>query len=247
LEIGKSIYQSLKTKDILVYLNNPQVQEAFFDLGWEGSVRNVKCQMPGPPVGQAGVKCFEDYLFIVEANVGVNKANYFVERTLSEEMKVENDGLIRKSLKIIYQNKSPSAHFPAGDYKNYLRVLVPQGSELEKVLVDSQELEKEKIEVANVFEKTSFGFLLNIPVGEKKEIKIHWLLPKKIEPAEKIRYFYFVQKQSGTKTENFTLRVFPSSEATIIPVFPEAKVEKNSFVFTPSFLNDISFDFWIVR
>ena len=247
LEIGKSIYQSLKTKDILVYLNNPQVQEAFFDLGWEGSVRNVKCQMPSPPVGQVSVKCFEDYLFIVEANVGVNKANYFVERTLSEEMKVENDGLIRKSLKIIYQNKSPSAHFPAGDYKNYLRVLVPQGSELEKVLVDSQELEKEKIEVANVFEKTSFGFLLNIPVGKKKEIKIHWLLPKKIEPAEKIRYLYFVQKQSGTKTENFTLRVFPSSEATIIPVFPEAKVEKSSFVFTPSFLNDISFDFWIVR
>jgi len=247
IEIGKSIYQSLKAKDILLYLNNSQMMETIFDLGWEGSVRNVKCQMSNLPAGQAGAKCFEDYLFIVEANVGVNKANYFVERTLSEEMKVENDGRIKKSLKISYQNKSPSSHFPAGDYKNYLRILVPQGSELEKVFVSSQELEKEKIDVSNVSQKTSFGFLVNVPVGEKKEVEIIWFLPEKIEFAEKVQYLYFVQKQSGVKPEKYSLKVVPPLGVAVIPVWPVAKVEGGNYLFSPDFSSDLPFEFYFVR
>jgi len=247
IEIGKSIYQSLKAKDILVYLNNPQTMEIIFDLGWEGSVKNVKCQMSNLPAGQAGVKCFEDYLFIVEANVGVNKANYFVERALSEEMEVENDGRIKKSLKISYQNKSPSAHFPAGDYKNYLRILVPQGSELEKVFIDSWELEKEKIDVSNISQKTSFGFLVNVPVGEKKEVEIRWSLPEKIEFAEKVQYLYFIQKQSGVKPEKYSLKVVPPLGVAVIPVWPVAKVEGGNYLFSPDFSSDLPFEFYFVR
>jgi len=240
VEIGKSIYQSLKAKDVLVYLNNPQVMEVIFDLGWDGSVKNVKCQM-------SNVKCLEDYLFIVEANVGVNKANYFVERILNEEMKVEDDRRIRKSLKISYQNKSPSAHFPAGDYKNYLRVLVPQRSELEKVFIDAQELKREKIEVGSISEKTSFGFLVNVPVGEKKEVEIRWFLPEKIDFAEKVQYLYFVQKQSGIKPEKFSLRVIPPSGVAVIPVWPVAEIKERSYLFTPEYSSDLLFDFYFVR
>ena len=203
--------------------------------------------MSNLPAGQAGAKCFEDYLFIVEANVGVNKANYFVERTLSEEMKVENDGRIKKSLKISYQNKSPSSHFPAGDYKNYLRILVPQGSELEKVFVSSQELEKEKIDVSNVSQKTSFGFLVNVPVGEKKEVEIIWFLPEKIEFAEKVQYLYFVQKQSGVKPEKYSLKVVPPLGVAVIPVWPVAKVEGGNYLFSPDFSSDLPFEFYFVR
>jgi len=247
LEIAKSIYQSLKTKDILVYLNNPEVMRIVFDLGWDGGVRNFKSQMLNPSAGQAGVKSFEDYLFIVEANVGVNKANYFVERTLNEEMRIESDGRIRKSLKISYQNKSPSVHFPAGDYKNYLRILVPQGSELEKIFINSQELDKEKVDVGNIFEKTSFGFLVNVPVGERKEVEIHWFLPEKIEPAEKVQYLYFVQKQSGARQEKFNLKVFPPSGVVVVPVWPAAKIEEGSYFFVSDFSSDLPFEFYFVR
>jgi len=240
IEIAKAIYQSLKSKDILVYLDDSQPMEVVSELGWDGGIKNVKCQM-------SNVKCLEDYLFIVEANVGVNKANYFVERNLSGEMKVEDDGRIRKILKISYQNKSPSSHFPAGDYKNYLRVLVPQGSELEKVFIDSQELEKEKVEVSNISEKTSFGFLVNVPVGERKEVEIRWVLPGKIEFAEKVQYLLFVQKQSGTKEEKFNFRLSVPSGVAVVPVKPEAIAEGNTYLFNPDFRQDIVFEIFLVR
>jgi len=240
IEIAQAIYQSLKTKDILVYLNEPSLMEVISELGWDGGIRNVKCQM-------SNVKCIEDYLFVVEANVGVNKANYFVERSLNEEIKIEADGQIRKILKISYQNKSPSAHFPAGDYKNYLRVLVPQGSQLEKVFDGSKEVEKERIDVSNISEKASFGFLVNVPVGEKKEVEISWILAEKIEFDSKVQYLYLVQKQSGTKEEKFNLKISPPSGIAIIPVWPAAKVEGASYIFTSEFLSDLLFEIYFVR
>jgi len=250
LEIGKSIYQSLKTKDILVYLNSSQAMDMVFDLGWDGSIRNIKCPafVSLSADGQTNdEKCLTDYLFIVEANVGVNKANYFVERVLNEEMRIESDGRIRKSLKISYQNKSPSAHFPAGDYKNYLRLLVPQGSELGKIFIDSQELDKEKVETSSVSGKTSFGFLVNVPVGERREVEVNWFLPEKIEPVENVRYLYFVQKQSGIKPEKFSLRVVPPLGGAVIPVWPTAKIEEGSYLFSSEFSSDLPFDFYFVH
>jgi len=222
MKVAESLYESLRQKDILVYLNNPQVMGVVFDLGWEGGIKNVKCQI-------SSSKCLEDYLFIVEANVGVNKANYFVERVLSEEMKVESDGRIRKSLKISYQ------------------VLVPQGSELEKVLIDSQELDKEKIDTSNISQKTSFGILVNIPVGEKREVEIHWFLPGRIEFSEKVQYLYFIQKQSGVWPEKFNLKVFPLSEMVVVPVWPMAKFENGNYLFTSEFSFDLPFEFYFLR
>jgi len=249
LEIGKSIYQSLQAKDILVYLNNPQAMEVVFDLGWDGGIRNVNCSAftsasAGRQIG--GDKCLTDYLFVVETNVGVNKANYFVERILNEEIKVEKDGRIRKSLKISYQNKSPSPHFPAGDYKNYLRILVPQGSQLEKVLDGFKEVEKEKIDIIRLSNKTSFGFLVNVPVGEKKEVEINWILPEKIEFGSKFQYLYFVQKQSGMKEEKFNLKILPPQGVVVFPVWPLAMVKDNTYVFTPDFSSDLLFEIYFI-
>jgi len=250
VKIGKSIYESLKAKDILVYLNNPQVMEVIFDLSWDGSVRNVKCPVFANASADRQVdsgECFTDYLFVIEANVGVNKANYFIERNLSEEIKIEVDGQIRKTLKINYQNKSPSSHFPAGDYKNYLRILVPKGSQLEEVFEGTNKLEKEKIDIADSYGKTLFGFLVNVPVGKEKEVRVSWILPEKIEFKDKTRYLYFIQKQSGVKKEFFNLKVFPPSGIAVIPVWPVAKVEDQGYVFTPEFSSDLPLDIYFVR
>jgi hypothetical protein len=237
---AKAIYNSLKSKDILIYLNNPQAMAIIFDLEWDGGIRSVKCQI-------SNVKCLADYLMIVEANVGVNKANHFVERGMVEEVKINESGEVKKNLKISYQNKSPSAHFPAGDYKNYLRILVPRGSQLEKIFVDSQELEKEKIDIGDISGKTSFGFLVNIPVGGKKEIEISWLLPEKIELDSKIQYLYFLQKQSGIKREKFNLEVSPPPGIAIIPSWPSAIVQDNSYFFVSDLSSDLLFEMYFVR
>ncbi|MGB9706457.1 MAG: DUF4012 domain-containing protein [Microgenomates group bacterium] len=238
-EIAKALYESLKSKDILVYLNDSSAMEKIFDLGWDGAVRNVKCQI-------SDSECLADYLAIIEANVGVNKANYFVEREINQEIQIGEDGRIEKVLKIFYRNTSPSAHFPAGDYKNYLRILVPKGSELERILIGKEEVGKEKIDIKETAGKTSFGFLINIPVGEERKVEISWLLPEKIPRGRKTQYLYLVQKQSGTKQEKFSLKISPPPGTVIIPAWPPATFQDNSYLFNPNFSSDLPFEMYFV-
>lgn len=230
IEIGRAIYQSLKSKDLLVYLNDPSAMEIISEFGWDGGVKNVKCQV-------SSVKCAADYLMIVESNVGVNKANYFVKRELSHEVEVKTNGEVKKVLKIIYQNDSPSENFPGGKYKNYLRILTPQESQLEKVLVDGQELSGEKIDVSDIASKTSFGFLIEVPVKERKVVEISYHLGNKIQLTEKSQYLFLVQKQSGTKEEKFNLRMSVPPGVAVLP----------TYLFNQDFSQDIVFEMFLVR
>jgi len=240
IEIAKAIYQSLKSKDILVYLNDSRSMEVISELGWDGSVKNLKSQI-------SNFKSFEDYLFIVEANVGVNKANYFVKRELDHKVDVSEDGQIRENLKITYQNDSPSENFPGGKYKNYLRILVPSESKLEKVLIDGRQLSEEKIDVRQGASKISFGFLVEVPVKEEVVVEVFYHLGKKIEIGEKTQYLFLVQKQSGIKEEKFNFRLSVPPEVAVFPVKPEAIAEGNTYFFNPYFNQDIVFEIFLLR
>jgi len=192
-----AIYSSFTEKDILVFLNNEEANKTISQLGWDGSIREVVCQREE--------ECFADFLMLVDANVGVNKANFFVKRRLNHEIKINKEGQVFKKLVIEYENNSPNDIFPAGRYKNYLRVFVPQETVLEEVKIKGgREEEKPKVDQEEAYGKKVFGFLVQVPVREKREVEISYrfLRDKTFLQGE---YIFYLQKQPGAFADPVSL------------------------------------------
>lgn len=214
-KIAQSLKQGLEEKHLQIFLFNQEAQELVEELGWAGRVPAVSCQ-------QSVVSCFPDYLMIVEANLGVNKANYFVKKEISlvtdfSEKKISHQLIIN------YQNTSPGQTFPGGRYKNYLRVFVPKNAVLERVMIENQSINFNQIKTEEEEDKKNWGVLVEIPALTRKKISFIYYqeLPTSFSKA-RFSYELVFQKQAGTEKNPLFLKFkFPQSwkvEKTNFPV-----------------------------
>jgi hypothetical protein len=161
---------------------------------------------------------------IVEANLGVNKANYFLTREIEKEVFL-NEKEISTKVTINYENESPNEDFPAGKYKNYLRVYLPPEVNLEKLSIDDQEIGTEEIDKEGTEDLTVFGIFLEVPTSSKKKISFEFsLLAGDFE-----NYQLLVQKQAGTEVDPFLLKIsypreWQTIEANFSPVTKEGSL-----------------------
>jgi len=237
--LGQAVYQSLNEKDFLVYLNDFEAMKVFADLGWDGAIREIDCD--------STLNCYFDYLMMVEANVGVNKANYFIKRDLIYRLKINKDGSVDASVRIFYQNQSESEVFPAGNYKNYLRFLTPKGSRLKAVLINGRKLDRKKIDQTIIANRKTFGFLVNVPIRSSKKIEIQYQLAKKINFQQPTQYLLLVQKQPGVKNEAFNFEIKAPSGVFLFDSNQKASRGLETLFFSPKFDQDLVLEASIIK
>lgn len=121
--IIQAISKSLKEKHMLVYLEDPSLFSYLASSNWSGVF---------PRQGEAREGETNDFLAVVESNMGANKANYFLQRKYEVDASFTKEGLVENRLRISYKNTSPSQVFPAGIYKNRIKIYTPLGSKLRK-------------------------------------------------------------------------------------------------------------------
>ncbi len=235
LALGRAFYQSLESKDLLIFLNNQEAAKILADLSWDGGLRNVNCLI------EKG-KCLVDYLMIVESNYGVNKANYFVKRNLTHQVKFSSTGEVEEVLRIDYHNQSQSEVFPAGDYKNYLRILTPLETMLRRVVIDGKEIDEDKIDKTEEKGKSSFGLLVEVPIQTKKTVEISYQLADKLPADSGNQYLLYLQKQPGIEDKIFNLWLVPPSGTIVVSTHPEASLASGLVIFTPQFNQDLVFE-----
>jgi hypothetical protein len=182
--------------------------EEVSSLGWEGSVRQLNC-----PASSA--TCILDSLFIVEANLGVNKVNYYLKRDLVSQLEIDSQGRIKRRLQINYLNASSSGAVWGGDYKNYLRLYLPLGTQLQQVTVGGEILADDLIDQGVSAGKAYFGFLVEAPYGEQLTVKVDYQLADKLLTGV-TDYFFLVQKQSGADSSPFTFQLSLPSEKQVL-------------------------------
>ena len=119
--LGKIFFDSLRTKDIEVYVTDPRTEQTLIDLGTGATVQ-------APATG--------DSVFEVEANIGGNKDNSFLQYQMSDQITIDQSGAATHHLswKYIWPN-NPATYaesFAAGSYNyhSYSRVFVPPGATL---------------------------------------------------------------------------------------------------------------------
>jgi len=242
LKLAQNIYPTINAKDLLIWLPDQNSLNLLQQLGWGGDLKSVNCRPDQK-------ECLTDFLMLVEANVGINKANYFLKRSLNHQIKIEEDGTVEEILQANYQNNSQSEAFPAGRYKTYLRVYTPLNSKLVKIEIKDPatgELkEVEEIEEQQDHNKQIFGFLLEVPIQESRSIEIIYRLDKKLNKDD-TAYRFYLQKQPGIQDETFSLW-FKPYPGLVASANYQANQTTQGLVFSPDFNQDLLFEINLTR
>jgi hypothetical protein len=184
-----ALYHSAQESQILVSVKDPAVSTVFQSLGWEGGVLTPDCP---PPFSQGS--CVVDTVMQVEANVGVNKANQFVNRDIHHSVAIEAAQAVH-TRRVTLENTSQSNAWPQGAYKSYFRLFVSPRASLTSVTIDGVNVATEEVTQQQEVGKQSFGFLVNVPVRSTSVVEVQYSVPL---DSGWSAYALFEQKQSGT-------------------------------------------------
>jgi hypothetical protein len=194
-----SFYESLNQRHVQVFLHEGKLQERIDSLGWSGAL-----DIPTCPVEN----CLSDFVSLIEANLGVNKANYFIDREVKVGVDVNKD-TVNRSLEINFKNRAPSFFADKSLYKVYLRLILPVNVEVKNVFIDNsiysfdQELIKGRKEI---------GVYLEVPSSSEKKVVFEWDGGYKIDLEKNGEYRFYFRKQAGIDSIPFSINVnFPQN------------------------------------
>lgn len=177
-----AIFKSVVEKHVLFYLFDENVQKAVEGFGIAGTIENYQ----------------GDYLHINDSNLGGRKSNLYVKQEVEQEITINKDGTLEKNITITYKNPEKHDGWLNSVLPNWVRIYVPEGSQL----VSVEGLEKE-YETVNELNKTVFsGYFKLRPEGVSK-VSFKYTLPFKKGTGD---YKLFIQKQAGTDTPLYTVR-----------------------------------------
>lgn len=177
----EAVFASLTEKHVLFFLLDEKAQSAAETFGIAGKISDYQ----------------EDYLHINDANLGGRKSNLYVSSEVVQEIKVEKDGSVEKTLTLTYKNPEKYDGWLNSVLPNWVRIYVPRGS----TLISFEGVE-EKEEPYEEMGKTVFaGFFKLRPQGVAK-VTLNYKLPFKAKKDYKL----FVQKQPGTNTPLYIIK-----------------------------------------
>ena len=172
-DLVEAALKSLTEKHVLFYLFNEEEQAAAEAFGVAGTIKEYD----------------GDYLHINDANLGGRKSNLYVTQEVNQEVDVAKDGTVTKTVTITYNNPEKYDGWLNSVLPNWVRIYVPQGSEL----IDISGVE-DKADPYDEFGKTVYaGYFELRPQGVAK-VTVTYKLPFKVDDE----YNLLIQKQPGT-------------------------------------------------
>src|SRR5579859_1451377 len=216
LPLFSSIYTNLRNGQMLLYLDPSDQNSVFNSLGWSGEVGDPQCPTPFNDV-----TCVVDTIFQVEANVGVNKANYAIDRSIQHTISLSG-GQVKHQRTIIFKNNASTEAWPMGTYKTYIRFYVPSSANLETISVNNQQVPSNLIVTNEENGKKYFGVLVEVPVQQTVALVLNYDEP--LPMGSQFSYVFFEQKQAGTTKDPLTIQISADPQLHPTIVAPQADV-----------------------
>ncbi|MFQ5923773.1 MAG: type IV pilus biogenesis/stability protein PilW, partial [Anaerolineales bacterium] len=258
LELARAALDMVEEKHLLIQIEDPVVAGAMAELGWDGALT------PG-----AG-----DFLMLVDSNVGFNKVDPKVGRSLAYAVDLSDPRTPRASVRIRYLHsvveEAPCVHvasygegtyadLQARCYWDYVRVLTPNGSQLIEgslpptpgVWLLSGSAEPGLWDVAEAEGGTTvFGGIFVLPTGAQAELDLAYTLPASVvskEPDGSLDYALRLTKQPGSEGIAVTVQIIPPESFTARnPQGWEVLVE-GSLLWEGRLTKDVELDLRFVR
>lgn len=201
-ELGKVAYSNLKSRHIQVFVHNSAAEKAFSGLNFGGEVTVPRCST---------TNCASLLVGLTEANVGVNKVNYFITRTISFSSFV-SQGTLENTLIVELSNNAPQALGISGRYKNYIRLITNGGIKVKSVgIIEAGGVKAVNPDIREVSGRTEAGVLVDIPAGTKKSVRFSFSYPTKLTFGSPGQIKYFIRKQAGTGNDPISVKIVPPS------------------------------------
>lgn len=179
LELGQT---ELREKDIMLYFKDPALQQIVKDAKWGGLVNT---------------DWTDDYLMLVDANMGALKTDYYMKRSIDYVVDFTGEKPLA-TLTHTYTHTATRGDWKTSDYHTYLRAYVPKGSTLLERKLVSYPLTDE------AFGKTYFGVFVDTLINGSTAGMIKYQLPDTIKPEN---YKLLIEKQSGVGTIPVTVTI----------------------------------------
>jgi hypothetical protein len=254
--LASALLHGLEEKHILVYVEDPTISEIMSEHSWDGAI--------GDSDG--------DFLMVVDANMGFNKVNPNVESSVEYQVSIEDEGRVTSRVMVTYRNHSGSgqerciqeAAYPPtyqemmeGCYWNYLRIYVPEGSELvqaPQLTLPEGSLRAREDETEGALLSTDvgpaesgkgvYGVFFVVAPGERREMVFEYQQPSSAVAGEQSRtYRVLVQKQPGTLAVPLRVEVKLPPGSSVVSTDPEASSLANgSVVFEADLRQDREFE-----
>ena len=192
LYLSSAIIEGFDQKNMVLFMNDEKLQKNLDELFWSGRLATPFCPE------SAKNNCYADFQFALDANLGVNKTNFFIDKSYDIKTSIDESGLISTNLTITYSNTSLTDVFPGGVYKNYFQILLPTDSIVAKVQVDNQQLTTYTSESGK---NKTIGFLIEVPPQAKKTVSITYTSSIKFKRG-KATYQLVLQKQIGAQSSD---------------------------------------------
>lgn len=194
-QIGEALLGRMVNKDVMVYLTDSQLEGVIKTAGFSGEIWEA-----GPN---------DDYLYVVESNLGGNKSSESLTREFALSTAISSNGAVTDSLKLTYQHNGTSV-FPDGTNKNYIRVYLPAGTKVTKLAGYDKDTQ---VDTAVSDGKTVIGFWLTTKPKESRSVELEYILPFRLDISGNNRqYRLLAQKQAGLANTTLISRVSLSAE-----------------------------------
>ncbi len=195
-KIGKLVYDSLKTKDVEIFVTNPDTEQALQDLKMGSTVA-------APKTG--------DSVFAVDTNIGANKDNSFLQYQMSDGVSLDDSGDATHHLHWQYfwpdippskdgltpgtnPYVTPNLSYPAGspDYHSYSRVFTPLNAKL------ISQLNMQNFNSDTEFDRNAFAGDVYAHYLQTSKYGVAWSVPNAVtHDSTGYHYHVIYQREAG--------------------------------------------------
>lgn len=223
-----NISQLLEEKHIVLAFEEEEKQKIIEELGWGGRLAKPIC------LSSNNKNCIINFLFPYEANLGVNKANFFINRHYSLKIVVDSSGRITNYFTILFKNEAKDDIFPGSNYRNFFQLLLPKTVTIKEIKKNGILVDYVSFEDNEEFKK--IGIFLEIPQKKTVILEIIYQNEKSIIDEFSVIQI-IIQKQIGISNSDFTLKVNLSKNITVInqnffPLVKNQEMIYNTFLST---------------
>lgn len=200
LPLTKVISQAIKEKHLVFQFDNQEFQNHLNTLNYSGQINQ-----------EAG-----DYLLVSNTNIGGMKSSLSVEENFKYSIIIDDNGSINSDLKINRQHKG-SNEWPDGTNKNFVRILIPNGSNFKLFepasgnfwpMADQQYAGPSLYKVESEANKSKVSFWMTTASGETSSAHLVYAQDSILDLNKKDFYYnLYLQKQIGSGNDNFELNI----------------------------------------
>jgi len=202
-KVYETISDSIDSKNIIFSFKNSSANSFLENNGW---VSNIKPKYQSTPTE-------------IDWNWGNNKANLYIKKNHILSLTIKDENTIDYSYQIVIQNDSTKEDKLQGEYKNYIRVFIPENAEITNIrgIVDN----KYDIYLENGYQVVAGWF--NIPISESSTVDIRYKIKNSASssffPIKETDTHYNmaldIYKQPGSRNESYSLSISYPSDWTL--------------------------------